>query len=390
MYPPHYEGGYELIWRSAVEHLRQHGHEVRVLVSDYRAPDVPPGATEDLDVHRDLLWYWRDHEFPRLRRRGVVALERHNASTVDRHLRQFRPDVVSWWAMGGMSLSVIERVRAAGIPAAGVVCDDWLLYGPKVDQWLQAFTRRRRLRTPAQLVTGVPTTFDPDRAARWLFMSETLRQRTREGGLSLTNTAIAYRGIDRSLFPRSPEQPWRFRLLYVGRIDPRKGIDTAIRALSHLPAEATLTVVGRGDASHEKELRQLAGDEAVEARVKFVGPRPYPMLAELYAGADVVVFPVLWDEPWGLVPLEAMNVGRPVVATGTGGSGEYLRHEENCLLFHPTDSPEALATGVLRLSEDSPLRSRLVLGGSKTAALLQEATFNDAVAAELQRALEQR
>ncbi len=56
------------------------------------------------------------------------------------------------------------------------------------------------------------------------------------------------------------------------------------------------------------------------------------MPAEL-AAADALLFPVQWEEPWGLVPLEAMASGTPVVATGTGGSGEYLRDGDNCLVY---------------------------------------------------------
>ena len=64
--------------------------------------------------------------------------------------------------------------------------------------------------------------------------------------------------------------------------------------------------------------------------VRFLGAKPRAELRDVYAAADVVVFPVQWNEPWGLVPLEAMSVGRPVVASGTGGSAEYLRDGENC------------------------------------------------------------
>ncbi len=357
-----------------------------MLVADYRAPDVPTSAENDPDVHRDLRWYWCDHEFPRLSSREVLALERHNASVMDRHLGDFRPDVVSWWAMGGMSLSLIERVGAAGIPAAGVVCDDWLLYGPEVDQWLHDLRRFPGLRRPARLLTGVPTSFEPGRVGSWLFPSEALRRAACEGRPPLRETTVAHQGIDAGLFAHAPERPWEFRLLYVGRIDPRKGIDTAIRALAYLPEPATISIVGGGDNRHERDLRKLARDEAAESRVTFVGPRPYPQLAEHYADADVVVFPVRWDEPWGLVPLEAMAVGRPVVATGTGGSGEYLRHEENCLLFRPTDSAEALAAAILRIASDAGLRRRLVAGGAQTTARLDERTFNEAVAAGLGRA----
>jgi glycosyltransferase involved in cell wall biosynthesis len=89
-------------------------------------------------------------------------------------------------------------------------------------------------------------------------------------------------------------------------------------------------------------------------------------MAQQYAACDVVLFPVEWDEPWGLVPLEAMAVGRPVIATGKGGSGEYLRHEENCLLTDAGD-PEALKAAVGRLASDEALRRRLRTNGFETA-----------------------
>src|SRR3954454_21198749 len=127
MYPPHdLGGGYELTWRASVAHLRARGHAVRVLASDYRAPGYGADEELDRDVHRELRWYWRDHEFPRHRVRERIGLERHNAGVLDRHLGEFRPDVVAWWQMGGMSLSLIERVRRLGLPAVGVIGDEWL------------------------------------------------------------------------------------------------------------------------------------------------------------------------------------------------------------------------------------------------------------------------
>jgi glycosyltransferase involved in cell wall biosynthesis len=75
---------------------------------------------------------------------------------------------------------------------------------------------------------------------------------------------------------------------------------------------------------------------------------------------------VRWREPWGVVPLEAMGVGRPVVATGRGGSGEYLRDGDNALLFDAED-PEALAHQITRLANDDALRERLRAGGLQTA-----------------------
>jgi glycosyltransferase involved in cell wall biosynthesis len=80
-----------------------------------------------------------------------------------------------------------------------------------------------------------------------------------------------------------------------------------------------------------------------------------------------------------------MARGRPVVATGRGGSGEYLRDGENALLFEAGD-PAALAAAVRRLAGDPALRRRLREAGLETAPLHTEAVFNDAVLHELTEA----
>jgi glycosyltransferase involved in cell wall biosynthesis len=99
-------------------------------------------------------------------------------------------------------------------------------------------------------------------------------------------------------------------------------------------------------------------------------------LRDHYCGADVVVFPSEWPEPFGLVPLEAMACGTPVVATGTGGSGEFLEDGVNCLLFTPGD-PDALAKALSRLAEDPALRSRIVAGGTATARRMNMDVYAD-------------
>src|SRR4051794_23109616 len=137
IYPPHAPGGgYELTWRSAVAHLRDAGHSVRVLTTDHREPSVGPEAAEDPDVHRELPWYWHDHAFPKRGWRERIALERRAGAVFERHLAEFRPDVLNWWGMGGMSLGLIERGRRAELPAVGVVGDEWMVWGPRVDAWL--------------------------------------------------------------------------------------------------------------------------------------------------------------------------------------------------------------------------------------------------------------
>src|SRR5437773_789851 len=98
MYPPHHLGGYELVWQSAIRHMRALGHEARVLTTDFEL--AAPEGPDDADVHRELRWWWREHAFPHYGVRERLTLERHNARVVDRHLDELRPDVVSWWSMG--------------------------------------------------------------------------------------------------------------------------------------------------------------------------------------------------------------------------------------------------------------------------------------------------
>jgi glycosyltransferase involved in cell wall biosynthesis len=174
--------------------------------------------------------------------------------------------------------------------------------------------------------------------------------------------------------------------LYVGRIDERKGVTDAVASLAELPGEAVLTVVGGGSAGEIGSLRSQAAALGLTERVRIVGMRPAAELRAHYEAADAVLFPVRWEEPWGLVPLEAMGMGRPVVATGRGGSGEFLRDGENCVLADAED-PGALARALRRLADDRTLRSRLRVGGQHTAELHTAPAFNEQVVRHLRRAV---
>ena len=379
MYPPHHLGGYELVWQSAVRHLRELGHQVRVVTTDFALSQ--PAEPEDDDVHRELRWWWHAHEFPRHTVSERIAIERHNAHVLERHLDELRPDVVTWWSMGGMSLSLIERVRQRGIPAVAFVHDDWLVYGPRVDAWLAT---PPLVRVPAAAALRIPARVDFGRAARYVFVSETTRRHSLVRH-RLPDTGVAHSGIDPAFVDPRPLQEWRWRLLYVGRIDERKGIATAVAALAQLPEQATLTIVGEDNPDAERELRTQAGALGVADRIRLEGFRRRSELPAAYEATDVVVFPVVWEEPWGLVPLEAMALARPVVATGRGGSGEYLRDGDNALLFEAGD-PAALAAAVRRLADDPGLRARLRDGGLRTAPKHTEDAFNASVARELEAA----
>ena len=174
LYPPNHVGGYEIACASFVNHLVNRGYVVRVLAADH--PSSPPASQTPVQIHRDLGWYrtgdlgFRSPSVP-----ARVRLERRNLSTLKRHLSTFAPSVVNFWAMGGMSISLIESVRRAGVPAIGMVSDEWMLYGTAVDAWLRMFRRLPNLAGALIRPLGVPTSVDLGSAATWSFVSEYLR-----------------------------------------------------------------------------------------------------------------------------------------------------------------------------------------------------------------------
>lgn len=377
LYPPHDEGGgYEILWEAAVRGLRERGHEVRVLATDHRVAGAGPDGA---DVHRELRWYWQDHGFPRGSLRDCLAIERHNAAVLRCHVAEFAPDRIGWWALGGLSMGLLETARGAGVPSVAFVIDDWLDYGPRADGWHRRFAGRPRLARAARRLSGVPTQVAFADAAHYAFVSATTRDRAWFAGASTPERSIVRAGVDARFVDPAPPREWDWSLLYVGRVDRRKGIETAVEALARLP-EATLTVAGAGPDI--APLRARAAALGVTDRVRLLGGRPRAELPALYAAADAVVFPVLWEEPWGLVPLEAMGRGRPVVATGRGGSAEYLADGENALLF-PAGDATALAERLCRLAEDPELRAQLNRGGTRTAAAHTETAIEAAIEATL-------
>ncbi|MCU1459986.1 MAG: glycosyltransferase [Acidimicrobiales bacterium] len=370
MYPPHHLGGYELSCRDVMARLAARGHAVTVLTTDMRRPGVadPPGERAT-GVRRDLTMYWDDHDLvsPPVWRR--VAIERANQRALRDAIDAARPDVVSVWNMGAMSFGLLTTIAARRVPVVLAVCDDWLRYGPNLDAWSRLFTGRRRLGVVAATVLrappGPPDPTVGDVAA--CFVSRDVRARAEVAlGHPIGRAAVVYSGIDRVDFPlAAPDaRPWRGRLLFVGRLDERKGLETVLAALAHMGG-TSLDIVGPGPADYRARLEQRVAQLGLGDRVRF-DEVPRSQLAEQYRAADAFVFPSEWDEPFGLVPVEAMACGTPVIASGTGGSAEFLVDGANCLIAAPGQAV-AWAAAINRLAGNAELRSRLVRGGLATA-----------------------
>jgi glycosyltransferase involved in cell wall biosynthesis len=179
-------------------------------------------------------------------------------------------------------------------------------------------------------------------------------------------------GTDTSNFYLMPKAEARGRLgfdlhekiaLYVGRFDPRKGIETAVRAFAQLQSglcssesdSFKLVIVGgsshdRTDGKERARIEQIVREEGLSEQVIFAGQIGHDLLPLYYSAADVCVIPSHY-EPFGLVAIEAMACGTPVVASNVGGLKFTVLPEETGLLAPPKDV-RAFATAIQRILGD--------------------------------------
>ncbi len=186
-------------------------------------------------------------------------------------------------------------------------------------------------------------------------------------------------GVDPDVFSTDvlaePRPPGRLRLVCVGRLVERKGVGNVITALGLLRAaggpDIELVIAGGPDSAdldgdpEVQRLRTVAAGAGVLDRVEFRGRVGRAELPGLLRSADVVVC-VPWYEPFGIVPLEAMSCGVPVVATAVGGIVDSIV-DGQCGLHVPPRRPDVLAATLSALLADAPRRAALGAAAARRA-----------------------
>ena len=150
-------------------------------------------------------------------------------------------------------------------------------------------------------------------------------------------------------------------LLYAGRISPEKGVDTALDVAERL-GRAIALVGGVYDAAYyaasiAPRVRHVTAIDERAAEALYLGPRPRHEVHELMAHAQATLMPVRWDEPFGLVAVESLAAGTPVVGSRRGGLTEIVDDRVGAL--EREDDVAALAAGVERAARIDPEVCRL-------------------------------
>jgi len=216
--------------------------------------------------------------------------------------------------------------------------------------------------------------------ARWVSLADHAREMDRNKALDalivgsrFMREELAQNGFDAGrihlLAPmvrmeetRPSPTPADREILYVGQLIRGKGVDLLLKAAALLKGQWRLTIVGAGNG--EGKLRDLCGKLGLGGQVRFAGWTRHEALGDLYEAARVVVAPSRWPEPFGMVGVEAMAHGRPVVGFAVGGIPDWLEDGVTGLLAGEQDVA-GMAAALERLLADDALARRLGEGARR-------------------------
>ncbi|MBP9898197.1 MAG: glycosyltransferase family 1 protein [Gemmatimonadales bacterium] len=370
-YPPQVNG-VSVVTALSVEGLHRRGWEVAVI-----SPRYPAEAS---DVFRDVA-----HEGSRalsVRVRSMpmpgypeIRVAAPCRSAVRATIRRFRPDLVHSATEFMIGWTGQREAVRHGLPAVSSYHTDFSRYTeaygvprlrPAVQRYLGRFHRRSaRVYTPGMVAREELTALGVSRVEVW------------GRGVDLTQFNEAQR--DPAAVRLPGVDPDAFLFLHVGRLAAEKGVERILDAYrlasSSLAGRRPVHLIVAGDGPALPTLRAAA-----PAGVTFLGNLDrLKALPALYASADAFLF-ASHTETLGLVILEAMASGLPVIAAPAGGVADHLRHEENGLAYPPGDVT-AMAEALERLATNPALRTRLAHGARRTAEALSWEAELDRLAA---------
>ncbi|MDQ2783733.1 MAG: glycosyltransferase [Chloroflexota bacterium] len=223
----------------------------------------------------------------------------------------------------------------------------------------------QRVVAERRLMHGVDAVmaFNPQEKAEmtWYYRAEPGKVCVVPAGVDTTLFRPGDRAEARRFLDLPPDDPV---ILFVGRIDPIKGIDVLVDALCGLRSEMWLTAPprlllvggGEGEPAFETLIARASAHNLLD-RIDFVGSVPHTDLPRYYQAADVVAVPSFY-ESFGLVAVEAMACGTPVIASRAGGLAFTVDDGQTGYLV-PHNDPDALAARLYAVLTDAPLRARL-------------------------------
>ena len=338
--------------------MRARGHDVAFLSTSNPANGESQGAFVQASVTRD------DRDALGARAQAhVLSSAFWNRSAYDamrRLIAEFRPDIVSAHKLyPQLSVSPLVAAKRAGVPVVQTAHDYEFVSASAIDhtgRWIDRDEASLRFRGMNSALFQVKRGIHRRSVTRWIAVSEFVERRLRSSGIDahvVPNPAPSF---------RTTAVPFDERrgLAFAGRLTQEKGVAHVLRLAELLP-EIEISVVGAGPAAPavEQAGRRLSN-------LHYLGPIERQAIKDLFASALAVVVPSLWQEPGGLVTLEAMASGTPVVVYCVGGIAEYVAKARAGIVVQKR--PEALAAACASLVSDVEAWRRFSAAGILAAA----------------------
>jgi glycosyltransferase involved in cell wall biosynthesis len=342
--------------------LRAHGHEVRTIASNLR-PD---------------LTHYSDYEFAAIPRSGIKKIINgtFNISAykiTKKVLREFQPDIVLLHTLSQPTVSVLFTLKKYPVI--------YFIHGPEL--FIKALLPWSLPQDAYKHGSYQLSDLTLYGKARYIYFRLVIGQLYRLGLRNVnqlmalshyTQQILKDQGIESHYMPNGAKLlnsvPLRHEnnsILYVGRLEKFKGVNDLIKAMPAIiksVPSAKLHLVGEG--SYQDELKNLARDLHVEKAVIFHGFINNQQRDKHYSECNVLILPSTWPETFGKVGIEAMSVGRPVIATDVGGIRDWLINGRNGFLVQP-GCPEQIANKIIAILSNKTLASKLSDQAIKTA-----------------------
>jgi len=365
LYPPYVLGGYELLCHKTVSRLRKRGHEVHVVTGrgEQFVDDADVSGVFDLDLdNKEREFLWHQKSISRQAKQYLYWPQVYRLTK--KHIKDYQPDVVSVWNLYLLSVAPLIAARDLRIPTVTHLTDTWLLKNIKELSLSgsgagKKETVRRLLGTFVQ-----PVLYRRVAPDNLIVPSRSLRATYTNAGFPESIFRLVPHGVEVEPFAyhvRETESDI-IRLLYVGQLWEGKGIEILLRALGKLrnytDKNFILDIYGSGTTDYLNHMNRIILEEGLEEVVTLRGTVPYEELPNVYKAHDILVFPSIWNEPFPLVPLEAMLTGLPVVASTAGGTQEAIQDNQTGLVVEKGNA-EALAKAIGKLVENPGVRLEL-------------------------------
>lgn len=381
LYPPHVEGGAEILAGDIAAQLEQRGHEVFVLTSTYglyqaehqgaiwRTLQFIPAAHFDRQrplwhqLNMPLRYYQRYHHT-------------QNAKELQRLVAEIHPDVLYVWEVTGVGVtSLLKVLPDLHLPIVFHLGSYWLLYAQSPD------TEQSRLRMrwfKKRIIGTIPQLT----CTSLIAVSDAVKDAYAQVSFSSEQIEVIYNGIDARFLTSPPAHRTTanpcVQLLFAGRIRVEKGVLVLLKAIDRLVQQQQnnihVHIFGNGDGAYIEELKSFLQEKQLTSYVTFHGKVSQEELISHYDSSDIMLVPSLWSEPFGLVVAEAMARELPVIASNAGGPAEMITDGIDGLLVKPGDD-HALALALQQLIHHP--EQRLQLGQAARKTVLERFTITE-------------